>query len=597
MKTTLSWNRMPDRIRKLAFSCLAALVFSSCGSEHFVADISDYGAVSGGADCTGAVTAALEDCLGKKTSRIVFPEGEYHFYGDNGKDKYLFVSNNDEGLKRVVFLMEDMKNIEIDGGGSRFVFHGHLNPFVIDNSENVVFRNFSMDFDRPFHSEGRIIANHARGIDIEISDEFPFRISNGVLVFTGREPEEERKTTVGMKPGYPYGSLLEFDPVRRETAFMARDFYLDGNPLPAESLGGNRVRVFLDGLHGTPGNIMLFAPSHRNYPAIVFSDCSDCLVENVTIYHTGGMGIVGQRTSDIRVSGCTVTPSEGRIVSCTADATHFSNCSGNLVLDNNLFENQIDDATNIHGIYVRVSEVLAPDCVVVDLMHKQQQGFDFLKPGMDVEIIDSHSLIEKFRAKVVSAERINKTRTILKMDRDLGVLPGDAVAQCGSYPEVHIYGNTVRGNRARGMLLDSRGRTVVEDNYFHVPGAAILFEGDACFWYEQGGVSDCLIKNNVFDNCLYGVWGKAVIDVGSGIYKDREKSRYNRNIRVTGNTFRLFDRPLLLNAYCVDGLEWKDNIIEDTDDYPAIRNNQDYCRIEHCDRCDIGPLTIKKQTP
>ena len=88
-----------------------------------------------------------------------------------------------------------------------------------------------------------------------------------------------------------------------------------------------------------------------------------------------------------------------------------------------------------------------------------------------------------------------------------------------------------------------------------------------------------------------------MIDVGSGIYKDREKSRYNQNIRVTGNTFRLFDRPLLLNAYCVDGLEWKDNIIEDTDDYPAIRNNQDYCRIEHCDRCDIGPLTIKKQMP
>ena len=584
---------MTGRILNGVSVAAAALFFSSCGEEVFIADISDYGAVAGGQDCTRAVTEALEDCAGHRSSKIVFPEGEYHFYGDDGKDKYTFVSNNDEGLKRVVFLMENMENVEIDGSGSDFIFYGHLNPFVVENCDNVIFRNFSVDFDRPFHSEGKIIANHAEGIDIEISEEFPYKVSNGVLVFTGRDMKEERKTTVSMRSDYPYGSLLEFDPVKRETAFMARDFYLDGNPLPAREIGENRVRVFLDGLHGTPGNIMLFAPSHRNYPAVVFTDCHDCLVENVTLYHAGGMGIVGQRSSDIRVTGCTVTPAENRIVSCTADATHFTNCSGSLVLDHNLFENQVDDATNIHGIYVKVSEVLAPNRVVVDLIHKQQQGFDFLKKGMQVEIIEHMSLVEKDRATVVSAKRINKTRTVLTIDKAADIAEGDAIACCDAYPEVHIYENTMRGNRARGMLLDSRGKTVVENNYFHSPGAAILFEGDASFWYEQGGVSDCLIRNNVFDNCLYGVWGKAVIDVGSGIHKDRETSRYNKNIRVIDNTFRIFDKPLLLDAYCVDGLEWRGNVIEKTDDYPAVHANKTFYKTEHCDNVNIEPLTEK----
>ena len=46
-------------------------------------------------------------------------------------------SNNDSGLKRVVFLLDGFTDFEIDGGGSHFIFHGFLNPFVIENSERI----------------------------------------------------------------------------------------------------------------------------------------------------------------------------------------------------------------------------------------------------------------------------------------------------------------------------------------------------------------------------------------------------------------------------------------------------------------------------
>ena len=36
-----------------------------------------------------------------------------------------------------------------------------------------------------------------------------------------------------------------------------------------------------------------------------------------------------------------------------------------------------------------------------------------------------------------------------------------------------------------GVLLGSRGKIVIENNTFHTPGAAILLEGDARFWFEQ----------------------------------------------------------------------------------------------------------------
>jgi hypothetical protein len=111
---------------------------------------------------------------------------------------------------------------------------------------------------------------------------------------------------------------------------------------------------------------------------------------------------------------------------------------------------------------------------------------------------------------------------------------------------------------------------VVEGNTFHTPGAAILFEGDSRFWFEQAGVRDVVIRGNTFDNCNYGVWGTGCIQVGSGIADEfRKTSRYNKNIRIENNLFRAFSPLPLLSIYSVDGLTFVGNRLERTRAYPA----------------------------
>jgi len=111
------------------------------------------------------------------------------------------------------------------------------------------------------------------------------------------------------------------------------------------------------------------------------------------------------------------------------------------------------------------------------------------------------------------------------------------------------------------LLIGSRGKVVIENNKFHTAGAAILFEGDGNYWFEQAGVRNVTIRNNTFDNCNYGVWGNAVIQVGSGIKEEyRNISRYNRNISIYNNTFIVFD-PRLLHAYSVENLNFYHNKI------------------------------------
>ena len=550
--------------------------------------IKDFGVNETTIDATSGVIEALKFCKTKKNCELVFEQGVYHFYPDRGVDKYCFVSNNDEGLKRIVFFLENFHDFTIDGRGSTFVFHGFVNPCLIENSSNIVLKNFSIDFARPFHNEGIILACNENELDLEFTEDFPFQITNNVLQFTNGKAADQVKTTVSRNDIYHYSSLLEFDSEKKETAYMVKDYYLDG-PLVAETLGANKVRVFLKGIKGTPGNIMVFSPNHRNHPGFILSDSQDITFDRVTIHHSGGMGIIGQRVHNFKAEYCQVLPSKDRIISCTADATHFTNCTGKIELSHCVFMNQMDDATNIHGIYVQINEILTSNEIIVELKHTQQFGFDFLKKGKKIEFVESQSLLTQGATGIVKVERINKqlTKVLLSNNVPEGIKVGDAICELRDFPEIHIHDNYIGKNRARGMLLNCRGKTVVENNIFHSPGAAILFEGDASYWFEQGGVNNCIIRNNTFDNCLFGTWGSAIIDVAAGIKTKKNISRYNKNIQIYDNLFRVFEDSFILNLYCVDNLVFKNNQIEYTDMYPRRIQRNNLFKIEHSDNIQI----------
>jgi hypothetical protein len=83
-------------------------------------------------------------------------------------------------------------------------------------------------------------------------------------------------------------------------------------------------------------------------------------------------------------------------------------------------------------------------------------------------------------------------------------------------------------------------------------------------------VRDLVIRKNTFDNCNFGVWGKATIEVGAGIEKERRAtSRYNRNIVIEDNVFRTFGSGPLVQMYSVDGLTIRGNRVESTEAYPV----------------------------
>lgn len=552
---------------------------STNGGDVYLSDFLD--SASAESDAVPAIRAAVAYCAKTGASRLVLPGGELRLRPDRAEEKYQFISNNDESLKRIAFDLEGMRDFTIEGAGTKLLFSGFISPFNLERCRNVTIRDLSIDYTRTFHSEGIVRAAGPGWLDVEFPEEYVCDLSDGCLRFLDDEG------TV-----YPFSSLLEFDAVKREPAFHVDDYWLAKHTIVARQQPGGLVRIFRDDLKAGIGNVMVFGAARRLNPGFTISDSEGIAIRDVNLYHCGGMGVIAQRSRDIELHRLRVVPApgKGRVISITADATHFVNCGGYIRLLDCTFENQKDDATNIHGLYMPVDSMTAPDRAPLRWGHAGQYGVDFLVPGMRVEVVDNMNLETYAHLTVESVNRINKNYTEVKFAEPLPERAGKShlIAADEDYPEVLVRGCRMSGNRARGLLLGSRGRIVIERNYFHIAGAAVLFEGDGNYWFEQSGVRDVSIRDNVFENCNYGSlgWGNACIAVGSGI-PERRQSRYHRNIRIENNVFRGFD-PRIVNLYCVDGFVFTDdNRIEHTDDYPyALGENRRFVT-EYCDGVEL----------
>ena len=541
--------------------------------------LEDYMDGSSDEDAMPAIRAALRECASSRASTLVLPCDTLHIKPGLAFEEYQYISNHDPSMKRIAFQLKSMKDFCIEGNGAVLMFSGHISPFHLEKCRNISVRDLTIDFDRPFVSEGKIVGAGKGFFELEFPENFGARLVQGQLRFLTPDWEE-----------YPYSNLLEFDSARREVAYHAHDYWLSADCYPAEQTGPGRFIIRREDFgDAIVGNTLVFGAAYRHHPGFFIDNCEGVTLTDIKLHNCCGMGVIAQSTKDIDLLRVNVEPApgSGRIISISADATHFINCKGYIRMKDCIFRNQKDDATNIHGWYMAVEKLLPGNGALLRWRNGAQVGSRFIKPGMEMELAEKSTLEACGHAKVKSVKYLNSEYAEVYFCGELpdSFAPGDVVAEDGAYPDVLISGCYIGNNRARGLLIGSRGKVVIENNVFHTPGSAILFEGDGSFWYEQSGVRDVTIRNNIFDNCMYGSpsWGRAVIAVGSGI-PDKEHSRYHKNIRVEGNTFRGFDQRIV-NIYCVDGFIFRGNKVEfTTDGYPASGTEDQRFVEKFCDK-------------
>ncbi|PXA04434.1 hypothetical protein DDZ13_07845 [Coraliomargarita sinensis] len=543
-------------------------------------------------DMTRIVYDAISNCGTDAT--ISLAPGEYHFYPDLACEHYCFVSNNRHGLKRIAFPIIQKKGLTVKGSGARLIFHGEIVPFLIEASERIALEHFSIDWERPFYSQATVIGSDAKGVDLEFDRmAYPYRIEGDTIIFEGEGWENT-----------PVDGVFAFDPQTRAPVHKSGDSLGTGFPdhISVKDLGSDRVR-----LNGTfpqlpkNGDILVMRHYARDSPGIYLHRSNDTTLDQVDIHHAGGMGLIAQFCENVAMTRSRVTPSGKRLFSTTVDATHFVNCRGIITLENCLFENQLDDPSNIHGIYTRIRSIEDAHSVVTESVHPEQYGVEIGFPGDRMAIVDETTLLGYAELEILEVERINGSFSKLSFKQALpkGIKNGNVMENLSWTPDLKITGCIARNNRARGFLITTPGKVVVTGNEISSSGAAIKISGDAKSWFESGAVNDVFISRNRFGDCCYGApeWGRACIDIDPEIKNSKTNlACYHRNIRIEDNEFATSESSLLF-ARSVQNLKFLRNMVGPSGNDPADSNKTQAVVTEGCLDTEIdSTLRIARKT-
>ena len=536
-------------------------------------------------DMTPMIRHTLEEA--KDTDiKLVFEKGVYTFLPDYATGKYLEITNHGNGYKRIIFNFNKFRSVTIVGNGSEFIFHGQSMPFLFEGCEHVRVSDLVIDWDIPFTFLGEVIAvNEQEGWrDIRpFEDGFSWRVKKGRLEFPYVDD---------FSYDYP-GSTLAFDAKEKKPVHGTIDIH--SHPTKVEQLANGLLRFheFLD--YYPPVGSLLSSKGDREHdryaPAFDFKSSSNIELSDIVIHHALGMGFLFERSENIKLvnSGVYLREGTNRVISSTADATHFCNCRGSVLIENCRFENMLDDGTNVHGTYVVVDEVVDQNTLRIKLIHHEQLGFQFASPGDEVWFIRQPSPMRGETAVVNHVKVLNEEFAEIRFETKIpvGILQGDILENKTWNPEFQMRGCTIRNHRARNVVLKTPLKTVIEGNFFSSMMSSIFFRGESFFWYESGAVQDVIIRNNTFDYCAYSGKEHAVLNITPRLGKSFDQSIfYDQNIRFENNIIRTFDNRIV-RADRVNGLIIKDNKILITNDAPQLYPEAPVIELINCRQVTI----------
>jgi hypothetical protein len=509
-------------------------------------------------NAVAAVRRALEACRGLEAPVLVFPKGRYDFWPQHAEERTYFESNTTAvNPKRLAILIEGFAGLTVDGGGSAFVFHDRMQPFTVDRSAGVTIRDLSIDWDIPLSAEAVVEAATGEHVDLRIDDrQFPHVIENDRLVFVGE----------GWKSAW--WDAMEFDGKTLQVVPGTGDAGCLGAGFKdhrAEVLEPGRVRLHRRfGRRPAPGNVLVLRHGERDHAGIFVVDSRDVAVENVFLFHSAGLGLLAQFTENLTVRGFRAVPSPARrVLSGHDDGVHVSNCRGLVLIEGSRFHGLMDDPVNVHGTSVRIVGRPAPDRLLCRFVHEQSTGLRWGRPGDRVGFIEHESMRTTGEGTMASFEPRDRDTFEIRLEgpAPTGIVAGDALENLTWSPDVTIRDNDFESNRARGVLVSTPGRVLIERNRFDSSGSAILIAGDANYWYESGAVRDVTIRGNVFGPaCLSSPYqfGEGIVSILPEIPRPDPAFPFHRNIRIEGNEFHPADYPVLY-AKSVDGLSFADN--------------------------------------
>jgi pectate lyase len=531
------------------------------------------------------VQKAIAACRNKKKPVLVFQKGRYDFWAEGAAEKMYYESNTDViPLRSCPILIEGFKNLTVDFGGADLIFHGRVQPLTIDSCENIRIRNVTIDWDIPMTAQGQITAVGNNFIDVNIHKESPYVIEHGKIFFVGEGWKSELT------------DVMEFDKTTKLIATgcgdgcLGNDFYA----YQATAISKGHARIsYAVGRRPSVGNWLALRHSARDHAGTFILNSKNVAVENMQMFQNAGLGILSQYSENLSFKNVQCVPNtfKKRVFAGHDDGLHFSNCKGQITVNHCRFAGLMDDPINVHGTSVVITKLVNEKKLLCKFAHWQSIGFVWARQQETIGFIENDAMNTIGSGIADSFISISPTEFEISFKDALppGVSPGDALENLTWTPDVLIKNNFFGSCRARGVLVTTPGKVVIENNVFESSGAAILISGDANGWYESGAVKDVLIRNNRFnDPCLSSIFQfcEGIISIYPEIPALNRDKPFHRNIRIEKNIFHPYDYPVLY-AKSAEGLVFNDNSIQRSHRFAPMHARKYMITLEACKKVSI----------
>ena len=527
-------------------------------------DVATFGVVPDSfKDATAGVQQAIAACRDKPNAVISFQKGRYDFWPDQVEEHVYFITNSsteDEypsKKQKAGLFFKGMKNITIEGNDALFVFHGKMITWIFDGCENIRLQNVRIDYERPGMSEITIKEIGTGSITASVHPDSRFTITDGKLQWYGEKWVSSN-----------FHAVLS-DPATGVNLYSSWEPFLNSK---AEVTGPFTVKFTGDfsNFKAKPGDVLSIRDRIRDHVGAFINRSKNISLHNVRMQYMHGLGIVSQFSENLYYDHVFIEPEKGsgRIMASSADGMQFSGCRGQIILDHCRFRGMHDDAVNVHGTHLQVTEIVSPASLKIRFMHGQTYGFEAFVSTDTVAFLNSASL-KIFNMGIIKTAKLISEREMLvefnsKVPDELKI--GDALENVTWTPAFTLKNSRIEGTSTRGLLVTTRRKVRVENNVFYRTGMhAILIENDASGWFESGPVNDVTIQNNVFEECGYNSFpNNYVIHISPHNTRLVAGYQVHKNIRILNNTFKVYDYPLL-SARSVDGLTFAGNKVIESD--------------------------------
>ena len=493
---------------------------------------------------------------------LSFEKGIYHFCKEGSHKRDVRAINIAPGVKHVIFDLENLYDVTIDGNGSEFIFDDIVFPFAIQRCRHVTLRNFTIDFSFSRYCQGKVVQSDEDGFELAIdSSHFKADVDEkGHVIFHSSDlsvSTEERPILLGNvvfgKPPWDYVFAGDSPHTRENlpTSFVETDAAPTARGIRFTYRNGSRRLLF------PLGDGLLFCYEPRRNVNILAAYSEDIHIENVSIFRGGGMGIVAARTKDFFLDNVAiqVRPGRNEARSTTADGVFLVQCDGVVSIKNSLIANTLDDALNIHGIYDTVCDV-SSNILLVEEGREANHGFMFCEAGDCLELSDGKTHRSKGTYKVLAAEMQSDGRIQLQLEGDCSAVADGDIVENQSRVATFIFEN----NKVHGcphLRISDNGKIRIRNNLFDGINC-ILVRDLLRYWFESGAVADMLIEDNTFLNTPQAGGGYA-INIGST--RNEKSEILHRNITIRGNRI-VSPTGHAIVASRVDGLVIQDNSFE-----------------------------------